>query len=460
MNTLEKLFEDEKNRKLTENGDEAYISTGDKLVDILFMTEYYQNHLTEVKIGDSDTEKLFSMFIRDPRYGLGKRDLGRVLMTKSKVTPENVVKAGRFDDLLHMSYKQQFNHDFIINNDFIKFLYKEVKAGNELAKKWCPRLNTSNEPMAKLLMKIWKLNEKQYRKLIKCESTTEYKLTHRQDDLINFEHVPSLAMIKYFSAFYKRMPERFKQYQEDVKSGKKELKVSTTNVYDIYKNRDKIDAQVFFDKLEKIKINCIPILDTSGSMQDSNDSIGKATSIAHYLSKCSNYCPDYVMSFSSHPQLIHMGVDRKPSKDAYGLYWSNQTGFKRDYNTSNYINEVNSLYTGDCSNTDFGAVMKLLSNLDNDLPEYLVVLSDMEFDQGSQTSKDDTMDLFKQKGYKTRIIWWNFNLRNTTVPEIDKDGNIFISGYSPFLLKYLQSGFDGKKFLEELLKQYKENISK
>ena len=256
------------------------------------------------------------------------------------------------------------------------------------------------------------------------------------------------------------MPERFKQYQEDVKSGKKELKVSTTNVYDIYKNRDKIDAQVFFDKLEKIKINCIPILDTSGSMQDSNDSIGKATSIAHYLSKCSNYCPDYVISFSSHPQLIHMGVDRKPSKDAYGLYWSNQTGFKRDYNTSNYINEVNSLYTGDCSNTDFGAVMKLLSNLDNDLPEYLVVLSDMEFDQGSQTSKDDTMDLFKQKGYKTRIIWWNFNSRNTTVPEIDKDGNIFISGYSPFLLKYLQSGFDGKKFLEELLKQYKENISK
>lgn len=104
--------------------------------------------------------------------------------------------------------------------------------------------------------------------------------------------------------------------------------------------------------------------------------------------------------------------------------------------------------------------MKLLSNLDNDLPEYLVVLSDMEFDQGSQTSKDDTMDLFKQKGYKTRIIWWNFNSRNTTVPEIDKDGNIYISGYSPFLLKYLQSGFDGKKFLEELLKQYKENISK
>lgn len=449
MNQLEKLFEGEKNKKLTENGDLAYKSTGDKLVDILFMTEYYQNHLDEVKIGDSDTEKLFSMFIRDPRYGLGRRDLGRVLLGKSKVSTENIIKAGRFDDLWRIPTKEN-----------LQYLKNAVYEKNALAQKWCPRLNTSNEPAAKFLMKVWKLDEKHYRKLIKCESTTEYKLTHKQDDLINFEHVPSLAMIKYFSAFYKRMPERFKQYQEDVKSGKKELKVSTTNVYDIYRNRDKIDAQVFFDKLEKIKINCIPILDTSGSMQDSNDSIGKATSIAHYLAKCSTYCPDYVISFSSHPQLIHMGADRKHSKDLNSWFGYNQSGFKRDYNTSNYINEVNSLYTGDCSNTDFGAVMELLSNLDNDLPEYLVVLSDMEFDQGSQTSKDDTMDLFKQKGYNTRIIWWNFNSRNTTVPEMDKDGNIYISGYSPFLLKYLQSGFDGKKFLEELLKQYKENISK
>ena len=96
MNQLEKLFDGEKNKKLTENGDLAYKSTGDKLVDILVMTEYYQNHLDEVKIGDSDTEKLFSMFRRDPRYGLGRRDLGRVLMAKSKISAEDVVKAGIF----------------------------------------------------------------------------------------------------------------------------------------------------------------------------------------------------------------------------------------------------------------------------------------------------------------------------------------------------------------------------
>ena len=62
--------------------------------------------------------------------------------------------------------------------------------------------------------------------------------------------------------------------------------------------------------------------------------------------------------------------------------------------------------------------MKLLSNLDDELPQYLVVLSDMEFDCGSNRSKAETMKLFKSKGYDTRIIWWNFNSRNTTCPEM------------------------------------------
>ena len=116
------------------------------------------------------------------------------------------------------------------------------------------------------------------------------------------------------------------------------------------------------------------------------------------------------------------------------------------------------MYTGDCSNTDFGAVMQLLSQLDGDMPEYLVVLSDMEFDCGSKTSKDDTMRLFKQKGYTTKIVWWNLNSRNITCPEMDKDGNIFLSGYNPMLLKYLQAGFDGNKFLYALLHEYAKNI--
>ena len=441
MNELEKLF----NKKKTENGDDAYKTTGSKLLDLLFMTEYYQKHLNEVKIGTTDKEKLFAMFIRDGREGIGRRDLGRELMKQAEVSPENITFAGRFDDLWHIPTEEN-----------IQFLRNAVYSKNALAQKWCPRLMGKDRKVAKALCKEWGITEKKYRQLIKV-CTTESMLTEKRIDDIDFAKVPSLAMVKYYNRFMKEP--RFREYIDSVKKGDKKLNISTTTVYDIYKNREKIDAQLFFDKLEKIKINCIPVLDTSSSMQDSNDSIGKATAIAHYLSKCSTFCKDYVVSFSSTPQLIHMGYDREGVTKYYG-FWGPTTinsGFLYDNTKSKYINEINSLYTGDCSNTNFGAVMNLFKDMES-VPDYLVVLSDMEFDYGSSMSKEETMKLFKQKGYKTRIIWWNFCSRNTTTPEMDSDGNIFISGYSPFLLKYLEAGFDGNKFLDNLLEEYKKKI--
>ena len=88
MNKLQKL----NHVKLTENGDIAFDTTGDNLLDILFMSAYYEKHLDEVRIGNSDKDKLFARFIRDPRFGLGRRDLGRVLMAYTGVKPEDIVK--------------------------------------------------------------------------------------------------------------------------------------------------------------------------------------------------------------------------------------------------------------------------------------------------------------------------------------------------------------------------------
>lgn len=439
MNTLEKLFA----TKETENGDIAYNTTGSKLLDLLFMTAYYEKNLNEVKIGNSEKEKLFAMFIRDGRFGLGRRDLGRELMKQAEVSAKNIVKAGRFDDLIYNP-----------TDENIEYLKTEVFRKNELAKKWCPRLTCKNKQIAKALCKMWGLTEKQYRKLIKCD-TTENKLSHHRIDDIEFDKVPSLAMIKYYKRFLQE--DRFNKYLENVKKGEKKLNISTTTVYDIYKNRESIDADLFFDKLEKIKINCIPVLDTSGSMQDGNDSIGKATCIAHYLAKCSTFCNGQVVSFSSKPQLLT--ITDKPVKVKDYDWWGGCTERYHNYygNANKYCKELNSLYTGDCSNTDFGSVMNLFAGLD-EVPEYLVVLSDMEFDSGSSMSKEQTMQLFKQKGYNTKIVWWNFNSRNKTVPETDEYGNIYISGYSPYLLKFLESGFDGNKFLDKLLEEYSKKI--
>ena len=64
---------------LTENGDLAYTNVNSPLVDILFKSEYYRKHPDEVSIGTSEKERLFSMMMRDPRYGLGQKVLGRRL---------------------------------------------------------------------------------------------------------------------------------------------------------------------------------------------------------------------------------------------------------------------------------------------------------------------------------------------------------------------------------------------
>ena len=421
MNALEKLFATKK----TENGDISYNTTGNPLIDILFMTAYFEKHIEEVRIGNTEKEKLFSMFIRDPRYGLGRRDLGRRLMDLSNVQAKDIVKAGRFDDLWHIP---------TVNN--VNYLLAELRAGDELAKKWMPRLTTKNKDKAKAFCKLFGISEKEYRKLIKSD-TTENKLSRHRTEEINFEHVPSLAMIKYYKRFLngEDTQERFKSYLDSVKKGESKLNISTANVYDIYRNREKIDADLYFDKLEKIKISCLPIIDTSGSMHDNTDSIGKALSIGHYLSKCSTYYKDYFITFSESPELVHLEGS--------------------DYNeTINLIKRAKWQM-----NTDFGKVMKLLEGL-NELPDYLVVLSDMEFDRGSNKSKKDLQRLWNEKGYKTKIVWWNFNNRNKTVPELDEMGNIFISGYSPMMLKYLEAGFDANTFLDKLLEEYKKNLEK
>lgn len=415
MNELEKLFA----MKETENGDISYNTIGNKLLDVLFMTSYFEKHLDEVKIGKSEKEKLFSMFIRDPRHGLGRRDLGRKLMEQAEVEPRNILFAGRADDLISIG-----------NDGCLDFLKSELYRKNYYVKKWMPRLTSSDKQrqIAKTLCYLWGMSEKKYRRLIKCD-TTEYKLSHNEN--IVYEHVPSLAMIKYFKRFLK--DERFHQYINEVKNGEKKLNISTTNAYDIYRNRSNIDADMFFEKLEKIKINCVPIIDTSASMNDDIDSYGKAVSIGHYLGKCTDFCNGYTVCFSSRPWLMKI------------------TG--EDYNE-----EIQNLYTGDVSHTNFAAVMELFKNMD-ETPEWLVVLSDMEFDIGSHQNKVSLQNLWKSRGYTTKIVWWNFNARNKTVPEFDDMGNVFISGYSPQILKFLEVGFDGERFLNKLLDEYKNKLT-
>ena len=182
-------------------------------------------------------------------------------------------------------------------------------------------------------------------------------------------------------------------------------------------------------------MNAICIVDSSGSMEwrgEEDSLLARAYSIAYGIATKSTYAPNQVISFSSRPQL--MTIQGKTLKEKY-----------------------NSMYTGDCSNTDFGRVMDLLSGL-HKYPEYLIVLSDMEFDSGSNQSKERTMKIFKEHGAETKIIWWNLNDRNKTVPEFDEYGNIYLSGYNLQLLKLLENRFDMTSYIDKILEDYRKKV--
>lgn len=455
MNELEKIINKKQNEKLTENGDKAYKSTGNNLTDIFFMTPYFEKNLEQVNIGTSEKEKIFSMFIRDPRFGLGRRDLGRKLMALSGVSAENIVKAGRYDDLVH-----------IPTDDNLTYLKEQLYAGNELTKKWLPRLTGKEKRYAKALCKMWNISEKEYRKLIKTDSTVEYKLSYAEKeegtplnelfnkgnykhplvDKIDFEKVPSLAMTKYTNAFSNRedLKERFADYIQKVKEDKAKLHTSTTDVYDGYKTatrgisseaKEVIANKIVDDKTIGVEMNAICIVDSSGSMgwnEEKDSLLARAYSIAYGIATKSTYAPNQVISFSSSPQLMTIKGDTLKEK-------------------------YQSMYTGDCSNTDFGRVMELLRRLKK-YPEYLIVLSDMEFDEGSSQSKAETMKIFKQHDAETKIIWWNLNDRNKTVPEFDEYGNIYLSGYNLQILKLLENKFDMTSYIDKILEKYKKDI--
>lgn len=428
MKELEEIFA----KKLTENGDEAYNTTGDKLTDILFMSQYYRTHLDEVpNIKDCYRAKTFAMFIRDPRFGLGERDLGRKLLNDVPCpAPQEIVACGRFDDLMYM--KCGYGIDYF----YLSYMFKEALKGNQLAKKWMPRLNSKNRDIALNLCEMIGMTQQEYRRFIKVD-TTESKLCANKVDEIEYDKVPSLAMLKYFKAFYRKDGERFVKYLNDVKKGKKKINTSVNNCYDIYKQYllENKECDLLFDKLPKVDLGSIlPIVDQSASMWY-DDCMGKARAVGHYVAKNSAYMNNYIITFSSEPHLLELGKTYEDAMDTFNSYH-------------------------DISNTDFGKVMELLGKLENDFPDWLLVLSDMEFDDGSNQSKRETMEIFKQKGANTHIIWWNLNTRATTSPELDKYGNIYLSGYSPQLLAMLEVGFNQERFLNKLLDEYEEKCLK
>lgn len=450
------------NEKRTQNGDKAFYSTNSQYLDTILRFDFYRKNPEKIPVflnSESEFDKYFARMIRDPRRktgGFGGRALGRELLRQVKAEPSEILVSGRADDIFELGWKEYSYNPLTKGGKYWSFLYKILSNADKINKssdpemqmvlfnatKWLPRVHGDTPENIKTKARAFRdsfgLTSNQYQKLVRNLKTVEAVLS-RGDRIENYESVPSGARLRHKAEFEK--DPNYAVYMDKVAKGEAKIATGTMDLYNIAKNYENkkitaMEADIFYKSFEKAKLSkMIAIVDNSDSMhwKSNNDAYLKARAIGMYIAKNSEYMNNKVISFSSYPKLISLGND--------------------------YASDTRALSSfGDASNTNFGRVMEQLSRATEDLPDWLVVLSDMEFDEGSANSKDDAMEKLRRYNPNLKIVWWNLSSMDTTTPETDEYGNVFMGGYNANLLKLLKAGFDADMFLKTLVENYKKNI--
>jgi hypothetical protein len=198
------------------------------------------------------------------------------------------------------------------------------------------------------------------------------------------------------------------------------------------------------------KMMCV--VDTSGSMTGTEAAapINVAISLGMYCAeRIGGAFKNHYISFSSRPKLIKIeGVD--------------------------FVDKVRRIYkTNLCENTDLVATFNMLKSIalesnPNDVPETIVVISDMEIDSGSgsyrygtnwtkegaETEMERVRKDWEASGLKCpKLVYWNVDARQNTI--LDAGPNVtFVSGCSPVIFEQVISGVTGydlmlKKLMSE-----------
>ncbi len=166
--------------------------------------------------------------------------------------------------------------------------------------------------------------------------------------------------------------------------------------------------------------------------------IDVAISIALYCAeRAKGPFQNHFISFSSRPQLIETtGVD--------------------------FCDKVYQIYRRNlCENTNISATFDLILNIakkrhlhQDELPQNLIIISDMQFDAASYGYKNTLMEDIEEKWHKNgyampHLIFWNVNAASGggNIPMLDKDGITYVSGASPAIFTSILTGETGYQLM-------------
>jgi len=423
----------------TDNGAITHSTSLDYCLDLFFLAGASRN------IRESDIILAFDralgqnknlaykilFWARDARGGAGEKRFFQIVM-------EHISKcdAYEYDQLaIHIPKFGYWKDVFKIENpnennlSWLNTQLEESPDANLLAK-WFPRKGKWFSAMHRYL----KLTPKEFRKkLVSMTKVVETQMCANEWDMINYGHIPSIAMNKYRNAFISRDGQRYLQYISDVQDGKQKINAGVLFPHQLYqaikKGDDASAVEAQWDALPNYMADSteriLPVCDVSGSMEGLPMDV--SVSLGIYISqRNTGIFKDAFLTFSERPQMNYLkGSLSERMRQLSNADWGMSTNLQATFDLI-----LNS------------AVRESLP--ESEMPTKLLIISDMEFDEANryQTNLDDIRAKYSNVGYKMpEIVFWNVNGRLGNVPASVYDSGIgLVSGFSPSVLKGILKG--------------------
>ena len=436
----------------TDNGMKTFKNTGSKVLSFFGKAgssrgKDLTSDFLEALHEDEDLALRALQWTRDIRGGAGERgqfkSIVKNLDTKQPAIAARLIPKipliGRFDDLF--VYVNPVSRKLAL--DLVK---ESLNAKSGLCAKWMPRKG----PVAVELTKFLGLTPKKYRRLIvDLTDVVETKMCAKDWESINFSHVPSVASARYQKAFGRNAKERYAEYLAELKKPEAErdpdVKINAGAVYpyDVCKSVDHGNSGAADAQWEALPnfigdSKIFPIVDVSGSMNCcgvSPSPMDVAVSLGLYVSeKNTSVFKDMFLTFSSNPQMVQVkGTLSNRMHTMKRSDWGMGTDLHKAF---------------DC----ILSVAKKGEVEQKDMPDMLLILSDMQFNQCIKFD-DNAQGMIKRKfqeaGYvMPKIVFWNLSRESSNSPvRFDDIGVCHISGFSPAIMKVvLADGLDDCDF--------------
>ena len=465
MDQLQIVLDDRKKR--TENGAAGYETAGKALVDLNFAAASLRNE-SEKKIIDRFIRAFYEdrvlamkwlFYLRDVRGGLGERRSFRIIIRYLAVTMPEMIRNlvdlmaeyGRFDDMLCLL-------DTPVEESVLAVLEEQLEADLEnmeqgksvsLCAKWLPGGNTSSGETRRLASKLQQgmgLTAREYRKLLVSLraylKVTEVYMSDGRWEEIDYTKVSSKANVLYRRAFMLHDQDRRKDYLEQVQNNKAVMHAEVLMPHDIVSRytacqgwsirvgQEDAALEALWKNLPDTAAearNVLCVVDGSGSMLCPVGT-GNVTALhvsnalgIYFAERMRGAFHNRFITFSGRPGYVDLSACRT-LREKLELALSHN----------------------DCTNTNIEATFELIlqtavrtSMRQTELPQTVLVISDMEFDAAVRGQDTDTLfDTIKKRfarcGYQLpRLVFWNVNSRTNTIPVRENELGVgLVSGFS------------------------------